>query len=647
MSKKILSAGVVLALVAAVLVGVGAQTTLAQMSLCQTVDALVLAGVIAPEKVVAAKAAAGCGATASAVSSFTRNLTVGSTGADVTALQTLLGVAPATGYFGAITKAAVMAYQTANGLPSTGYVGPMTLAKLNASAPVAPTTPATGCPAGMTCTPVAAACPAGYTCTPAGSVSTTGSEGSITVTQSNSGLASSVYEGDSKVGVFGLKIEAKNSDVSVQRIKLDLGDSARIYNKVLNKIYVMDGSTVLASSDLNSDTVVKESDNSYTITLTGMNLVVAKDASKTLKIAVDVKDTIDSAYRSGGTSPTNTISLFDTIRGVRAVDGAGIDQYGGFATSRNFSISSSLVDAATLKVSLNSSSPKISTKVASEGVNKDEADKITVLSFNILASKSNMIVTDITATSTGAAMNYSNITTAYLYDGPTEIDSASISSTTPAAVFSNLSIDVAKDTTKVLIIKVDVRNATTTARDVTTVVAVNGVEGENTVGDVFTSTGSATGEAVSFVSSGPIVTLVSKPTITRVRESDTNNANSTTTIKATFIFDVLAAGQDVLMGTVASTTNPFATSSSFTIYKNEIDSSVSPSVVAFATPESGVTLVATNSMNLADTNHVQVTVIATKVYANASTADSYAMQVKNILGLTFMAAQSDWRTASI
>jgi hypothetical protein len=110
MSKKLLSVGVALTLIAAVFAGVAVSPVSAQsMSLCQTVDALIAAGVIAPDKVAAAKAAAGCSSAMSSASyTFTRDLTVGSTGADVTALQTKLGVTPATGYFGEITKAAVM-----------------------------------------------------------------------------------------------------------------------------------------------------------------------------------------------------------------------------------------------------------------------------------------------------------------------------------------------------------------------------------------------------------------------------------------------------------------------------------------------------------------------------------------------------------
>jgi peptidoglycan hydrolase-like protein with peptidoglycan-binding domain len=75
-------------------------------------------------------------------SSFSNDLYMGSTGADVIALQTWLmnkgfdipvlssGKMPK-GYFGNLTQAALAQYQNSVGLPSTGYFGPLSRAKLN------------------------------------------------------------------------------------------------------------------------------------------------------------------------------------------------------------------------------------------------------------------------------------------------------------------------------------------------------------------------------------------------------------------------------------------------------------------------------------------------------------------------------------
>ena len=88
---------------------------------------------------------------------FNVDLTVGSTGADVTALQQILvskgftmpaGVAMGT--FGPLTKSAVAAWQASVGLPSTGYVGPLSRAKLNASATTGGSTGSTGGTTGST-----------------------------------------------------------------------------------------------------------------------------------------------------------------------------------------------------------------------------------------------------------------------------------------------------------------------------------------------------------------------------------------------------------------------------------------------------------------------------------------------------------------
>jgi hypothetical protein len=108
---------------------------------------------------------------------FTNYLRQGMSGDDVVQLQERLRAEgfftypTSTGYFGSITLAAVEAYQTAHNIvPASGFVGPLTIAELNSTAPATPV--ASTCPNGNTvasnCTlapnaVVASVCPNGMT----------------------------------------------------------------------------------------------------------------------------------------------------------------------------------------------------------------------------------------------------------------------------------------------------------------------------------------------------------------------------------------------------------------------------------------------------------------------------------------------------
>jgi peptidoglycan hydrolase-like protein with peptidoglycan-binding domain len=58
--------------------------------------------------------------------SHTINLSFGSTGAQVVSLQKILNVTPTSGYFGNITRRAVMDFQQSRGIPANGVVDSMT-----------------------------------------------------------------------------------------------------------------------------------------------------------------------------------------------------------------------------------------------------------------------------------------------------------------------------------------------------------------------------------------------------------------------------------------------------------------------------------------------------------------------------------------
>lgn len=132
---SLVSAIVGLTMVLSLVVGVGSAKALTASEL---MNLLIAAGVIAPDKVAAAQAALGATTvTATSGYNFTRDLQLGAKGDDVTALQNMLigGGYMASGYplgyFGGVTKAALIKFQLANGIkPAAGYFGAITRAKI-------------------------------------------------------------------------------------------------------------------------------------------------------------------------------------------------------------------------------------------------------------------------------------------------------------------------------------------------------------------------------------------------------------------------------------------------------------------------------------------------------------------------------------
>ena len=136
---------------------------------------------------------------------FTRSLTIGSKGADVTALQggLIAGghtiAAGATGYFGGQTAAAVKAWQAANGVtPVAGYFGPKSQAKY-----------------AMTCAPAP-------TPTPTPTSSLTGEASLTKFETSGADDKTKVNEGSTKVQVANMKVKFSNGDAKITRLDISL-----------------------------------------------------------------------------------------------------------------------------------------------------------------------------------------------------------------------------------------------------------------------------------------------------------------------------------------------------------------------------------------------------------------------------------------
>jgi len=482
-----------------------------------------------------------------------------------------------------------------------------------------------------------------------------------------------VYEGDSMVPILGIKVEAKNSDMAVQRIKFDLdcggtcsGDT-KFYNKIFSKLYVTDGSNVLASSDLNSSTVVKDGTD-YFITIAGFNYVIPKGSTKVLVIKADLYPSIDTTDYD---YETYTLALADN--GVRAVDGAGIDQYAGSTSIANTpTIAADLVDSATLKVSTNVSTPKKADVICTSGSDGDECDKLAIMTMDVKAEKDDVTITDLDLRVDESTGGTATNPTVYIYDGSTELDSASVqSSALNYATFSDLDYVVPKDTTKTLTFKIDVRDTDSTRTGYTITASSTGFTTENSRGDSATVSGTATGNEIGTLEVGPEITLVSKSITTsgvaQTLAGASSGQTSTSTLTATFTFKVKAVGGDLEFGTVASGTPMFASSTvGFKVYRNgSYASSVGSAATStsYTTP-AGVTTtgIGSNSFLLADGSEVTIPVTFQIQGRNASstamTSGLYSVSFQGLKycvtgvstaakTMSFMADDADWITADV
>ena len=602
MSKKILGVGVALALVVTVLVGVGATTASAQTSsMCSVVDALVLAGVITPANEAAARTAAGCGATAPAAGgyTFTRDLTVGSTGADVTALQNAVGVSPATGYFGPITKAAVIAYQTSKGIaPAAGYVGPLTRAALNASVVAPPAVTGceggaafnslTGASCGVSTVPGCAvgalfSSTTGASCTggAAPAAGLEGGAGSATYSLLSSLSAEQVGEGESDVKILGFEVEADDgSDLNVTSMKVWFENSdgstssSEDLDDYASDVSIMMGSEVVGSAsvdDFSASDIDGDGEDEWTKSINLNNAVVRAGDKEKFYVTISANNTIDSADHdsdSWAVDVTN-VRFTDASGAVISEDPAittGVEfDFGTLASTQNVE----------MKVALSSATPD--TGVVEVDATND-TDGVELLRFTIKAVGSDIEVSDIPVllTVTGATdVDVVANNLVLTVDGDDFQETVSSSAVTTLVVtFDNLGLTIDKGQTKTFVVTADINDIEAgTFDEGDTIKAelsaneVNDIDAQDEGGDSISdtdATGTATGYVQALYSVGIRVELdTPNPSAVSVTGSSATDDIGTFTINYT----VTAFGGDVYV----SDTDTATTATSFsTVPSNQV-----------------------------------------------------------------------------
>lgn len=513
---------------------------------------------------------------------FNVDLTIGSTGADVTALQTWLiskGYsipAGATGYFGAQTQAAVAAYQAKVGItPAAGYFGPITRASVNSmgGGTTGGTFPA-GCtsnvgystttglscaststlPAGCTST-VGYSPTTGVKCSTTGTTPTTpgglsGGEGSLDVNGNLGDVETDVDEGDEDVQVLGVELEAQDSDIALERVDVDItvgsGGSSQLDNYITEVTLWLDG-TKLATLDVDEG---DEDSDVYSFRFSGLNGVIDEDDTAELYFAVTAVSNVDS-----GDSDVN-LSIDIPADGIRAVDAAGISETyvtAGEVDAETFSVGEET--AGDLDLSEGDTNPDSMVVQIDED---EDTDDVLLLAFDIEANNQDVLIDAIPVGLTSTVDNVSGMASRVILtmDGEV-IDTVSVtgSATFFQALFDDLDIDLQDGDTASFEVLADLNDAdvdtfaTGTTLYATTTASNAAWDVEDANGDNVTPDGgTVTGGTLTFETDGINVEWVSESAVTTVVDGSDNDY-ATFTMKV----DVTAFEEDVFISTAGAT----------------------------------------------------------------------------------------------
>ena len=464
---------------------------------------------------------------AGACVAITAPLTMGSTGANVTALQNALIKAGqsipagATGLFGAQTRAALAAYQTANGIaPAVGYYGPVTAAKMAAMCtPTTPTTP-------------------GTTPTTPGTSTTLKGEASLDKFEVDSASDDTVEEGDeeAEIGVFTVKFN--DGDAEISRLDIALTKSVGDAWDAFDSVQLMVDGKVVAEADASSkDDYLGDEDNGI-IRFSDLKLVAMEDEELEITVSATMQDNLDANEKGTWTIGATSMRFFDADGVATTEDGTDVT-----GDTDTFTIDVAGADDEIL-VKASSNDPDATTLPIKSNKTSDMFD---VFAFDIDTddSTNDIDLDEVVITVTVSSSSYNNIVDdAELTIDGTVIDDVTITNgtgTTATLTFNvdnDVTINAGDRVEAMLALKFKSLAPALEGTTVTAAVASNKVTGTGAEDEV--STGAASGEVHTLRTQG--IKGVAKSTNATVTTADgPTNDYATFTV----VVDVTAFEQDV------------------------------------------------------------------------------------------------------
>lgn len=595
---------------------------------------------------VALVAVLGFVAPASASYSHTGLLKMGMTSSQVLSLQQTLNAGgfliSTTGagspgmesmYFGAKTKAAVMAFQAAKGLGHDGVVGAQTGAAL--AAMTGGTTTGGSYPTGCTSTsgfsPVTGqACSGSTTGGSTGSTTLAGTDGTISDVQKISAYDNEeVGESESNVKVLGFDVQASNDgDIALKSIRLTIDTSGNSGSTHLedyaDTVKVWQGSTQVGSASVSS---FNEDSDIYTKTISLSNSIVKADKTEKFYVSVDAVNNLDSGDIGGDAINVNLDS-------IRYEDGSGVvsteDSVGDLPATVNADINFVSFGTAAdteLKISKDSDSPVAGIVIAD---NSSETKDVVLLKGRIkLDGKSDATIDQFPVTFTvagGDVLSDIASTLTLVIDGEEYTENAATASGTTSSTitFDNLDFKLSAGDTVDYEVRADINGTDEFNAGSSLVASItsdnrSAIDAENAERDQIADadrSGTAIGEAQEFRSEGVSATIVSVS-----EDKDPNDSNlGSYTIK----FKVAAVGDDIYVGTT--------TGGKYTVSLSDSTGTATTTGYTSAisnTGGSGNSTIKTSGGNWKINDGTSVT-LTLQVFANSVTAGAYRAALSGI-----------------
>lgn len=456
-------------------------------------------------------------------------------------------------YFGGLTKAAVMCFQTANALTADGIVGSYTGGKLqNVTGGVTTGTP--GCPTGALFNSMTGASCTNTTTLPSGCTSSAGfstttgvacnsnpsTPGSNGPLMGTAGEISDVNKlsqyndeevgaGQNDVKVLGFDVKAsKEGDIALKSTKVSFAianaSGSRKLDDYVDSVSVWMGSTKVGSAD--AVDFNKDNTGEYSKTISLTDVVVKSDETEKFYVTVDALSNLDSGDID---SEVATIGLdnirfedgsgvvtTDTTAGDLAISGVGV-KFVSFSTASNTELkisTNSTPVASIVKASTTANTDGVELlkgKMKLDGTSDVWLDEVPFTFVTVGGTSIDDVAGSVTLTIDGND---------YTESLGTNCTPTCASNTTAVVVFDNLDLTLNAGDTVNFTVTADINDINggafdqgdslkasllTTNRD--DIVAEN--EDGDQLADSTEMSGSALGEAQSFRSTGVILELVS------------------------------------------------------------------------------------------------------------------------------------------